>query len=421
MNPLPIFFVLKKGTLMDREERPPSWSTGRLVSILGGQLRLGLMEESKKETLLEDLVSFLGGLISYVFRRVAGLGKKAAFFVFSGFTLTERFKFWLSRRFVRRKGQLTFPFAHVTLVGVSLTLLVATAGLGGFIFQKPQPVSSSAANPFILESQDDLITEESKLLRSEAITYTVVEGDTLSSIAEFYRVPSPILVDANRAILPPPYRLKVGMKLIIPAPSGTVITLDSDTTVSDLAGLYGAVSQDIIEHNYLFPSGDGEYRLKKGMVVIIPIYEGGFVGSAAAPTGECGDLSFAVWPAASRNIFESFLEHANSLGFTYAGVDISASLGEDLYAASDGKVVRTGTPSAWNNGYGGSVFINVEGTGYQIRYAHLSQVSVTPGQKVSAGDVVGKAGSTGWAYGPHLHFELLCNDKKIDPAFHLPL
>lgn len=390
------------------------------ISVLGGQLKLGLMEESKKETLLEDTLSFFGGFFSYIFRRVAGLGKAVFSLVFSGFTLTEQFKFWLSRKFVRRKGQLSFPFAHATLVGISLTLLIATAGLGGFIFQKPQPVSSPTSNPFILESQYDLITEESKLLRSVAIEHLVIEGETLPSIAELYLIPSPVLVDANRKILPPPYRVNPGMKLVIPAPSGTAIRLDADTTVAKLAGLYRAASQDIIEYNYLFPDSDGEYRLGAGRVVVIPVYEGGFIGSAAAPTGECGELNLAVWPAASRNIFESFFDHARSLGFTYAGIDITASLGEELYAAAEGTVVLVGTPSAWNNGYGGSVFINIEGTGYQIRYAHLSEVSAELGKKVTAGEVVGKTGSTGWAYGPHLHFELLCNGKKIDPAFHLP-
>jgi len=396
----------------DEPSRPP-------LAVLGGQLKLGLMEESKKETLIEDLVSFGGGLFSYLYRRIAGLGLGLTSFIFSGFTLTEHFKFWLSRRFVRRKGQLAFPFAHATLVGVSLTLLVATAGLGGLIFQKPRSISSESSS-FILESQNDLITEESALLRSVAIEHTVIEGETLLSIAEFYRIPTPVLVDANRKVLPPPYQLYPGMKLAIPAPSGTVISLNADTTVAKLAGSYGAIPQDIIEYNYLFPDQDGQYRLYAGQKVIVPVYEGGFVGSAAAPTGECGELKFSVWPASSRNVFESFLEHARSLGFTYAGVDITASLGEELYAATEGVVVRVGTPSAWNNGYGGSVFINVEGTGYQMRYAHLSEVLVAPGQKVFAGEVVGKAGSTGWAYGPHLHFELLCKGNKIDPALLFP-
>src|SRR3990172_5089101 len=97
------------GQLMDESERPP-------LSLLdGSQLRLGLMEEGKKETLLEDLKAFTGLFPIYLFRRVRSVLSVLFRILFSGFTLTGQFKVWLSRLFIRRKGQLAFPFAHATL------------------------------------------------------------------------------------------------------------------------------------------------------------------------------------------------------------------------------------------------------------------------------------------------------------------
>ncbi len=395
---------------MDRADRPP-------LSLLGGQLKQGLREEGKKETVLEDLGSFAFGLILYLYRRAFRLLSWLVRFVFSGFTLTEQFKFWLSRRFVRRKGQLAFPLTHAALVGLSLSLLVATAALSGIIFQKPKQIVSGS-NPLILESRNDLITEESKLLRTEVLAYTVQEGETVDDIAKGFRIPAEALIYYNR--LSPPYALTAGKELRIPPSKGTPYTVKKDTTVEKLANTLGVDAQAIIDFTYppIFQVADGTYRLSVGQIINIPDYEGGSIGSIATPSGSCGDLEM-IWPAESKNIIQGFLEHVKRVGLRLAGIDIEAGYGDELFAAHDGTVVKVGAPYKYNNMYGGSVFLDVDGTGYQIRYAHMSEVSVAPGQKITAGEVVGAAGDTGYAFGPHLHFELLCNGEKIEPSRYL--
>jgi murein DD-endopeptidase MepM/ murein hydrolase activator NlpD len=60
------------------------------------------------------------------------------------------------------------------------------------------------------------------------------------------------------------------------------------------------------------------------------------------------------------------------------------------------------------------VIIN-HGFGYSTLYAHMSRFAVRPGQKIKRGDVIGYVGSTGSSTGPHVHYEVIKNGKKIDP------
>jgi murein DD-endopeptidase MepM/ murein hydrolase activator NlpD len=66
------------------------------------------------------------------------------------------------------------------------------------------------------------------------------------------------------------------------------------------------------------------------------------------------------------------------------------------------------------NGYGNVIFID-HGRGHVTVYAHLSTMTVKQGQRVSQGQHIGGVGSTGWATGPHLHFEFRVNGVHQDP------
>jgi murein DD-endopeptidase MepM/ murein hydrolase activator NlpD len=67
------------------------------------------------------------------------------------------------------------------------------------------------------------------------------------------------------------------------------------------------------------------------------------------------------------------------------------------------------------NGYGNVVFID-HGRGHVTVYAHLSSMTVRQGQRVSQGQHIGGVGATGWATGPHLHFEFRVNGVHQDPV-----
>lgn len=94
----------------------------------------------------------------------------------------------------------------------------------------------------------------------------------------------------------------------------------------------------------------------------------------------------------------------------HTGVDYAAPTGTPARTVGDGVVEFAG----WQNGYGNIVIVKHRGAD-STAYAHLSRVNVRTGQHLSQGDVVGLVGSTGWATGPHLHFEFRVNGVFRDP------
>lgn len=95
---------------------------------------------------------------------------------------------------------------------------------------------------------------------------------------------------------------------------------------------------------------------------------------------------------------------------SHSGTDIGAPMGAPVVAANDGVVIK----AAYTGGYGNMVMID-HGGGYVTVYGHASELLVKTGQAVKRGDVIMKAGSTGWSTGPHLHFEMRINGVIIDP------
>jgi murein DD-endopeptidase MepM/ murein hydrolase activator NlpD len=95
----------------------------------------------------------------------------------------------------------------------------------------------------------------------------------------------------------------------------------------------------------------------------------------------------------------------------HSGIDIAAPQGSKVLATADGVVVLAG----WFGDYGKTVIIR-HPSGYLTLYGHLSKIDVKEGQKVKAGDVVGRVGSTGRSTGPHLHYEIIRDNKPIDPS-----
>ncbi len=98
----------------------------------------------------------------------------------------------------------------------------------------------------------------------------------------------------------------------------------------------------------------------------------------------------------------------------HAGIDIGAASGTEIGAAANGRVTRAG----WSGGYGNYTCIDhgqFDGQRLSTCYGHQSAILVRPGQQVSAGQVIGRVGSTGASTGPHLHFEVRLGGRPVDP------
>jgi len=98
----------------------------------------------------------------------------------------------------------------------------------------------------------------------------------------------------------------------------------------------------------------------------------------------------------------------------HPGMDISARVGTPFLATAAGRVTYAGT----RVGYGKTIEID-HGYGYVTRYAHAASISVKRGQRVRRGEVIGEIGKTGLATAPHLHYEVLVNDRATNPRNYL--
>ncbi|RUU29797.1 M23 family metallopeptidase [Mesorhizobium sp. M6A.T.Ce.TU.016.01.1.1] len=118
-------------------------------------------------------------------------------------------------------------------------------------------------------------------------------------------------------------------------------------------------------------------------------------------------------PAPGRSVTSPFGVRTDPLLGTaalHSGMDFRAPTGMPAKVTAPGVVVKAG----WNGGYGRMVEVD-HGNGFATRYGHLSKISVTVGERLNAGDVIGKTGSSGRSTGPHLHYEIRHNGEAIDP------
>lgn len=103
----------------------------------------------------------------------------------------------------------------------------------------------------------------------------------------------------------------------------------------------------------------------------------------------------------------------DKLCFHY-GVDISNKMGTPIYATSDGTVLET----TWDNEYGKYIKIQ-HANNFETRYGHLYNFQVAKGDHVRKGQIIALMGNTGMSTGPHVHYEVLVNGVKVNPAYYL--
>jgi len=140
-----------------------------------------------------------------------------------------------------------------------------------------------------------------------------------------------------------------------------------------------------LEEGGLSPPAGWEPKASYGWVWPLPGYEG-----ISSPYG------FRIHPITQRPQ-------------VHRGVDIPAPIGTPVLAASAGLVMEIGANQTLGN------YVGIQGGGFETRYGHLSVVLVREGQKVEAGQEIGRVGNTGLSTGPHLHFEVRFAGENRNP------
>ncbi|MEO8836814.1 MAG: M23 family metallopeptidase [Caldimonas sp.] len=129
--------------------------------------------------------------------------------------------------------------------------------------------------------------------------------------------------------------------------------------------------------------------------------------------GQSKQRSFLASPLAFSRVTSGFSMRMHPILNTWKqhkGVDFGAPIGTPVRTVGDGVVEFAG----WQNGYGNVIHIK-HGNERSTVYAHLSRIDVVAGQRVDQGATIGAVGQTGWATGPHLHFEVKIDGEQRDP------
>lgn len=173
--------------------------------------------------------------------------------------------------------------------------------------------------------------------------------------------------------------------------------------------------------------GAGTYRLRVESDAAVPLrYSLAAVWFAASPSDAAQPPRASLtdpaqgaahppfqWPTARHEV--TGLAFRDPLAPGHLGLDLAADEGEPVSAIADGTVSFAG----FSGGYGYLV-IAEHASGWSSYYGHLAEIAVAQGQTVRQGDVLGRAGATGFATGPHLYFELRYQERPVDPRLYLP-
>jgi murein DD-endopeptidase MepM/ murein hydrolase activator NlpD len=276
-------------------------------------------------------------------------------------------------------------------------------------------LAALAAVPLLAEDPDPKTASE----------HVVKPGETLGGIANRAEVPRVLIIEANG--LKAPYALRAGQKLVIPR-RRTHTVKDGETGLA-IALDYGVPWSLIAAANAIDPKAP----VKAGQKLTIPTMAKAPATPSATPSPtpvaspspspspstetlppDTAKAPAFAWPIKGE-IIRKFVAREGKTAF-HDGIDLAGDKGDAVRAAAAGKVIyaRQGPKE-----YGLTVIVYHSGR-WTTTYGFLDQITVKEGDRVKAGERVGKLGETGLAKQPSLHFEVRRNRVALDPIKYLP-
>lgn len=271
----------------------------------------------------------------------------------------------------------------------------------------------SSQTQSIIVGEDVLKTDVSQKPRDKIITYTVEKGDTISTIAQKFGISSDTIRWANALSND---NLSVGDELQIIPVTGISHRVAKGDTVFSIAKRFDTESQKIVDFPFNDFANPETFSLVEGQILIVPdgikpseqpfIKRQVYIAQGPVSVSSAG----FTWPV------QGYVGQFAS--WYHMALDILSPIGTPIVAAQTGVVSKVSS-GTWDGGYGNSVYISDEnGTG--THYAHIGEISVSVGDKVSAGKtIIGTVGMTGRTTGPHVHFEVIRNGVLVNPLPYL--
>jgi murein DD-endopeptidase MepM/ murein hydrolase activator NlpD len=259
------------------------------------------------------------------------------------------------------------------------------------------------------------------VMGAEAHRVIVVErGQSLGRIAERYHVPKREIIEANH--LKPPYNVEIGQRLVIPGGEpppqmarANSVPLEGPPPQQQIARAPAVVPLD----GPAPPPAAGTLRPPSAATAPPPgersVADEARDDSApppaaapAAPSSEATHSGRFPWPVRG-NVISTYGREGS--GGKNDGINIAAPLGAPVRAIEGGEVAYSGNEL---KGYGNLVLIK-HADGLISAYAHCQELLVKKGDKVAAGEVIARVGTTGGVKEPQLHFELRRGQHPVDP------
>lgn len=275
--------------------------------------------------------------------------------------------------------------------------------------------------------------------RSPIVEYRTQGGDSISGIAQRYGVSMDTILANNPTLdATHPNLIQRDMTIIIPRKDGILYKVAYGDTVDKIVTQYDNITSDTVlaykPNNISNPNSleQGQYVLLPGATIKPPppppppppATSPGNPGSGAGVgTGSTGSTprasggKFTNFPLAAWHGISDPFGVSRGGGSYHTGIDLDmyGFAFSPIFSVCDGVVIST---EYLTYSYGYHVIVDC-GEGWTTLYAHMSQINVSPGQRVSAGSTLGMTGLTGFTTGHHLHFEIRYNGGYVDPALYL--
>lgn len=245
---------------------------------------------------------------------------------------------------------------------------------------------------------------------TQTTTYLVQSDDTLSGIADIFGISVDTIKQANNLS---GNTIRPGQTLTILPVDGSLYTVQSGDTLSSIAKRFNASQDDIITYNDITSAS----VIVKGDQLIIPhgtvaasqakTYVATIALKAKVPSFEPLLDPVWEWPTAPAGYYACPTPGAVLTQGLHGhdAVDLAVPKGTPIHAAASGIVTASKSNGLYNGGYGNFVMI-LHGNDSQTLYAHMSKTTVSNGERVTQGEVIGYVGMTGLTTGPHVHFEV---------------
>ena len=325
-------------------------------------------------------------------------------------------------------------------------LFFITISISKAAIAEPQAASNKFELPYDIDSSNLLLEDLATLYKEEKKDNTtkealdkitrpfsftkkrVLNNESLKKLAAKYGLKADTIILINN--LKRPSDIKTGDIVIIPNQDGRLINVKANDSIYKIAERYGVSWKKIVDCNNL-----SDINIKSGMKLFIPdsgmtkyerekFYQtkskqAARVNSAKINNSKGKNITTSgifSWPlkGAITSSYGLRSDPITGVKDFHTGLDIRGAMNTPVKAPNDGVVAYTG----WSNVYGNFILLKHDNN-IVTMYGHLNKINVKREECVKKGMVLGLVGSTGRSTGPHLHFEILKNNKRDNPLKYL--